>query len=239
MIIWFLMGNLLNQKYTNLLVMAYKTLYNNLGKCICLFYPLFILLLFFITPNLYSQNKGVMLGYKIENGDTLFVDNIAPVYLFNKDNKRRESRAWREYYRTIYNFKKVYPYALKAKVIIQEADSVLANSNFNKREREKYLKEYEKRLFKEFEKPLRSLSYSQGRLLLRLLDRELGLSAYYLIKNYRGGAAAGFWQGVSKLFSSDLKRRYDKFGADKPVEELVEMYHKGVFDYLYYSMFRE
>mgnify|MGYP003321660310 FL=1 len=84
---------------------------------------------------------------------------------------------------------------------------------------------------------MRGLTLSQGKLLLKLLDRELGQTSFYVIKNYRGGAAAGFWQGIAKLFGSDLKKPYDKFGEDKVVEELVQMYHNGVFDYLYYSMF--
>jgi hypothetical protein len=137
----------------------------------------------------------------------------------------------------VYNFKKTYPYALKAKEIIQDADSTLKYSNFTAKEREKYLKAYEKRLFKEFEKPLRSMSINQGKMLLKLIEREVGLSGFYLIRRYRGGAAAGFWQGIAKLFGSDLKRQYDKFGEDKLLEELVQMYQAGTFDYLYYSMF--
>lgn len=186
-----------------------------------------------------SDKKGYLIGYKIENGDTLYVDKIAPVYVFNRPQKWRKSRQWRDYYRTVYNFKKVYPYALIAKTIIQDADSTLLHSKFTKREREKYLKGYEKRLFREFEKPLKNLSFSQGKLLLKLLDRELGRTSYSVIKNYRGGFTAGFWQGIAKLFGSDLKKPYDKFGEDKLLEELVVMYQQNSFDYLYYSMFRE
>ena len=58
-------------------------------------------------------------------------------------------------------------------------------------------------------------------------------------KGYKGGITAGFWQGVAKLFGSDLKKPYDKYGEDKNVEELVEMYHQGTFDFLYYSMFNK
>lgn len=184
-----------------------------------------------------SGKKGVAIGYKIENGDTLYVDKIVPLYVFNRPDNWRKSRQWREYYRTVYNFKKVYPYALKAKTIILDADSTLAHSDFSRKEREKYLKAYEKKLFREFEKPLRGLTFSQGKLLLKLLDRELGRTSYYVIKNYRGGFAAGFWQGIAKLFGSDLKKPYDKFGEDKPVEELVILYQQNAFDYLYYSMF--
>lgn len=199
---------------------------------------------FFSPDSAFAQEtpparKEVLIGYKIEHGDTLYVDKISPVYVFNRPNNWKKSREWRTYYRTVYNFKKVYPYALKAKEIIQEADSILLHTKFSKREREKYLKTYEKRLFKEFEKPLKNLSINQGKLLLRLLDRELGQTSFYIIKNYRGGFAAGFWQGVAKLFGSDLKRPYDKFGEDKMIEELVLLYQQNAFDYLYYSMFRE
>ena len=201
--------------------------------------------MFFADNTLYAQSlkkvpqeKGYNIGIKIDKNDTLYVDKIAPVYVFNLE-KGKKSKNWREYYRTVWNFKKVYPYALKAKSIMQDADSTLKNSNFTKREKEQFLKEYQKKLFREFEKPLKNLSINQGKLLLRLLDRELGQTSFYVIKNYRGGAAAGFWQGIAKLFGSDLKRPYDRFGEDKEVEELVQMYHHGTFYYLYYSMFAE
>ncbi len=198
-----------------------------------------VVLALHLQPKAYAQTpKGVLIGYTIDNnGDTLYVDKLNSLYVFNRPNKWKESKQWRQYYRTVYNFKKTYPYALKAKLIIMDADSTLAHSNFTPRQREKYLKEYEKRLFKEFEQPLRGLTFTQGRLLLKLLDRELGQTSYYVIKNYRGGAAASFWQGIAKIFGSDLKKPYDKFGEDKIVEELVVMYHQGIFDYLYYSMF--
>lgn len=201
-------------------------------------------LILIAMSNCYAQNnlntkvKGYNIGVKIINDDTLYVDKIAPVYVFNTDRKKK-SKNWREYYRTVWNFNKVYPFALKAKTIMHKADSTLLNSSFTKREKEKFLKEYQKELFKEFEKPLKNLSINQGKLLLRLLDRELGRTSFYVIKNYRGGAAAGFWQGVAKLFGSDLKRPYDRFGEDKEVEELVQMYQNGTFYYLYYSLFRE
>ncbi len=204
-------------------------------------YVLFIIILAISKQGntLYAQKpNAITIGYKIDsNGDTLYVDKLNSLYVFNRPENWKKSREWRQYYRTVYNFKKTYPYALKAKEIIKDADSTLANSNFTRRQREKYLREYEKRLFKEFEKPLKSLSFSQGRLLLKLLDRELGQTSFYVIKNYRGGIAAGFWQGIAKLFGSDLKKPYDRFGEDKVVEELVQLYHQGAFDYLYYSMF--
>lgn len=198
-----------------------------------------ILLLFSLMYASFAngQKPGVPIGYELVGKDTLYVDKIKELHVFNRPESWKKSREWRKFYRTVYNFAKVYPYALKAKAIMRDADSTLANSNFTRGEREKYIKGYEKRLFKEFEKPLRSLSINQGKMLLKLIDREAGISSYYAIKNYKGGAAAGFWQGVAKLFGSDLKKKYDMFGEDRILEELVKMYKDGSFWFLYHSMF--
>ena len=199
----------------------------------------YVLLLFaMVLCNIsHGQKPGYAIGYEIVDGDTLYVDKIRPAYIYNRPDRVRESKEWRKFYRTVHNFAKVYPYALKAKEIMQDADSTIARSNFTPKERDKYIKEYEKRLFREFEKPLRNLTITQGKLLLKLMDREMGISSYYVIRNYKGGAAAGFWQGVAKLFGSDLKKQYDRFGEDKLIEELREMYHDGRFWFLYHSIF--
>ena len=196
--------------------------------------PLFYLMYCNFTM---GQKPGYAIGYEIVDGDTLYVDKISPAYVYNRPERVKQSKEWRKFYRTVYNFGKVYPYALKAKEIMQDADSTIAHSNFTPKEREKYIKEYEKRLFREFEKPLRKLTITQGKLLLKLMDREMGISSFYVIKNYRGGAAAGFWQGIAKLFGSDLKKQYDRFGEDKMIEDLRQMYHDGRFWFLYHSLF--
>ena len=201
-----------------------------------LIFPLFV---FFCSNILQGQDKRITMGYTIEKGDTVYVEKIKPVYIFNRPSSWKQNREWRRYYRTVYNFAKAYPYALKACEIMKDADSTIAHSNFTRREKENYIKAYEKRLFKEFEKPLKKLSINQGKLLLKLIDREAGISSYQAIRNYKGGATAGFWQGVARLFGSDLKKKYDNEGEDRRVEELVQMYHDGSFWYLYYSMFSE
>lgn len=178
------------------------------------------------------------MGYTIEpNGDTLYVGTLKPAYIYNRPNNRQKQKQWREYYRTIYNFAKAYPYALLARQRMDKADSTLAASHFTPKEREKFLAQTERQLFNEFEAPLRKLTISQGRILLRLIDRELGQTTYYIVKGYRGGSTAVFWQGVAKLFGADMKKPYDKYGEDKLLEELVIMYHDGRFYYLYTSLF--
>ena len=201
---------------------------------------LFILLLpilLLLSLPLHAQDKTISMGYKVEQRDTIFQEKLKEVYIFHRPKARIKSRYWRKYYRSVYNFKKTYEYALLAKEMTKKADSVLNSRSFTPREREKYLDQFQKELFKKFEKPLMGLTISQGRMLLKLIDREVGQSSYYIIKSYRGRAASGFWQGIAKLFGSDLKKPYDKFGEEKALEELVIMYHNGTFDYLYFSLF--
>ncbi len=199
---------------------------------------IFSLLLIAFSANIaLSQDKGYMVGYKIEGKDTVYHIKMDGVYMFGWDKTRQKGKEWREFYRLVYNFRKTYPYALIAKQKVSVADSILASKKFSARERERFIKQFENDLFKEFEKPLRKMTFSQGRLLLKLIDREIGQSSFYIIKNYRGGTAAGFWQGIARIFGSDLKKPYDKFGEDKLTEELVQMYHRGTFEYLYHSIF--
>ena len=192
---------------------------------------------FTLSPALFAQNNGNMMGYRVEGNDTVYVGRFNEVNIYRWKENTKKSKEWREYYRLVYNFKKTYPYALIAKQKVSYVDSVLAHSSMKKAEQEKFMKKFEKDLFSEFEKPLRNMTFSQGRLLLRLIDREIGQTSFYLIRDYKSGIAAGFWQGVAKIFGADLKKPYDKFGEDKLTEELVYMYHRGTFDYLYYSMF--
>ncbi|MDP3437459.1 MAG: DUF4294 domain-containing protein, partial [Bacteroidales bacterium] len=165
-------------------------------------YTLTLIPALFLQSNLFSQEKGFSTGYKIEGRDTIYYMNLSEVYLFSWDNKRKKDKEWREFYRLVYNFRKTYPYALIAKEKINEADSALTSQRLSKRDRERFIQQFELELFHEFEKPLRKMTFSQGKLLLKLIDREIGQSSYYIIKNYRGGAAAGFWQGIAKIFGS-------------------------------------
>lgn len=181
--------------------------------------------------------SGYVMGYTVENGDTIYIDRIQPAYALNKPVYDLKKKEWRKFYKLIYNFKKTYPYALQAKKAAQQVDSIVAAEHMSGREQDEYVKAFEKKLFKEFEKPLRNLTVTQGRLLMKLIDREMGLTTFYVIKNYRGRFKAFMWQGVARLFGSNLKTPYDRFGKDKKVEELVKMWEAGTFDPLYYSIF--
>jgi hypothetical protein len=183
-----------------------------------------------------AAQQGFVVGYKIEQGDTVYQMQLREIVVFPRPTFKSEKME-REYQRLVYNFRKVYPYALTARQRLHEMDSVVALIPTEK-QRAAYLKQKEKELFKEFAAPLKKLTYSQGRLLLRLIDREVGQTSYYLIKDLRGSFVAFFWQGIAKFFGADLKKPYDKYGEDKPIEDMIKMYHGGTFDLYYYQVFK-
>ena len=83
------------------------------------------------------------------------------------------------------------------------------------------------------------MTISQGAVLLKLIDRETGQSSYSIIKEYKNGIAAAFWQRIAKMFKNDLKSQYDPEGEDKDLEELVQHWKAGTLRRLYYSIFWE
>jgi hypothetical protein len=172
----------------------------------------------------------------IEYGDTLYQLSLPPVYVFAFPKLKENSKEWKEYRKLVYNFRKVYPYALLAKQQTDAMEAELAALS-SKKEREVLVKKYEKNLFVKFEQPIRKLTFSQGKLLLKLVDREVGQTSYYVIKDLKGGFTAFFWQGIARFFGANLKKPYDKYGEDRKVEELVKLYQDGSFDWLYFQLF--
>lgn len=168
-----------------------------------------------------------------ENGDTVYIDELEQLTVVAD----RKGRQWRKYYRLVHNFAKTYPYALLAQEMLLEADSTITADELRRGKRNRYINILQKELFETFEKPLRNLTITQGKLLLRLIDRQTGITPYEIIVNYKSKAAAGFWQGIAKLFGSDMKKPYDPEGEDKETEELVQIYQKGEFRKLYRSIF--
>ena len=180
-------------------------------------------------------NSG-KLAYFIEGEDTIYYDTITASKVYSRLPKQK-GKEWRQYYRLVHNFSKSYPYALVAKKLVVEADSTIAADRLKGAKREKYISSVQKELFEVFEGQMRQLTVSQGALIMKLVDREVGKSSYNIIKGYKSGITAGFWQGIAKIFGSDLKKPYDPEGEDKEVEELVKIWEDGDFNALYFSLF--
>lgn len=189
-------------------------------------YSSFLIVLLTCTTTFAQESNFHVLRSKIVDGDTLpnvILDEVTvvPPWKFRSEKERRS------YGRLLVNIKKTLPYARLAGVQLQVINDSLMHIKGDK-ERRQYLRVAEKELFSEFEAPLRKLTFSQGRMLIRLIDRETGSTSYNLIKEYKGGVPAFFWQGIARLFGANLKDEYDPSKEDKMVEHIITLIDNGV-----------
>ena len=182
-----------------------------------------------------AQDNGGVLGYTVKGRDTIFVDELPPARIHPKQTMSK--REWVDYYKRVHNFSKAYPYALVVSRVIKSTDSLFVAEHYTKRQKDKYLQKMKDQVLNDFEPLMRQLTLKQGLMMIRLIDRECGLTPYYILKDYFGGMTAGFWQGVAKMMKGNLKQPYDKYGEDKDLEELVGIWQKGEFDALYEWVF--
>ncbi len=169
--------------------------------------------------------KGILARTVVYEGDTIPYFVLPPVtcyadYTFNNPRKKA---AWD---RMKYNVKKVYPYAILAAAKLKEYDVLLAQFS-NENEKKRYMKLAEKQLKKEFGAELKQLTITQGRILIKLVDRETGKTSYDLVKDMRGSVSAFMWQSLALMFDSSLKEEYDAEGEDKAIEYAIKMIENG------------
>ena len=183
-------------------------------------YLLFFLLIPFTALAQSPVNQGTIRGDTIsqEKDSTLHFD-LKPIDIF-PDKKDMSPRQFREYTLLELKVKKVYPIAKVAAIKLAEYNRVYSSFK-TERERRRYVKGVEKELFKEYEDELRTMRVSEGRILIKLLDRETGNSSFEIIKEFKGGFSAFFWQSVAKLFGHDLKSQYDPIMEDRLIEYII------------------
>ncbi|MFT5748901.1 MAG: hypothetical protein ACI93S_000148 [Ancylomarina sp.] len=140
--------------------------------------------------------------------------------------KRKHYRSTRRYWRTIRNIRIVYPYAEMANQTIDDLNKELEFVS-SKRERRKLIRREYKGLMKVYKKPMMKLKISQGKLLMKLIDRETGNSSYKHLKELKGSTTAFFWQAIASMFGTSLKSKYQPEGKDWMVEEILERMKKG------------
>ena len=185
-----------------------------------------------------GKSSGGNMRMMVQNGDTTYLDRLPAVYIVGR-GKFTSDKQLRQYYKLVWRFARVYPYAQASKVLKEEIDSTLNAEHYGSFRKSRYISAIQKELFRDFEGSLRQMTIQQGAVLLKLIDRETGITPYEIIKNYKSGAAAVFWQGVAKIFENDLKSSYDPAGADAPLEEMVQAWQRGEFRDLYWSIFWE
>ena len=187
---------------------------------------LHIFLLLAVGMNMFAAKQYMdSCMIRIENGDTLYMAWLHDVWVYPPmkfKNKRQEKFYWR----TVRDVKKCLPYAKMITEDMKYADAELAKLPDDK-SRRKWWKNYEKTLFKKYEKDFRGMYASQGMMLMKLMDRETDRTSYELIKQYKGKAAANWWQLVAKLFKNDLKEEYDAADKDKIIERVINLVEAG------------
>ena len=149
---------------------------------------------------------------------------IKEVTINARPSRARRSE-YRQYERLISNIKKVYPYALMVREKLTQVNEEL--KNIPDKERKRYLKEVEKDVFGEYEDDIRDMTISQGRILIKLIDRETQNTSYMLIREYRGKFSAAFWQGIARFFGTNLKEEYDPYGEDALIEAIIKEIDAG------------
>jgi len=153
------------------------------------------------------------------NGDTMEAKTLFAVDVYARvSNANKEMRAKMTRLRNAIIV--TYPYAMRSGLILNEMNVVLAGIT-EKSARKDYIKTREKELKKEFTDPLSNLSIYQGRVLMKLINRQTGNNCYDIIKEYKGGLTARLYQTVAFFFSSNLKQPYDASGEDHEIEMIL------------------
>ena len=159
------------------------------------------------------------------DGETLPEIEIEDAVITGKRTFSDRFQAWR-YQRLVYNVKRVYPYSIVVRDRLYEVNRYLVTVPDDKKRKE-YLRQLEKEVFKEYEDDMRKMTITQGRILIKLIDRETSNTSYDLIRQYRSGVTATFWQGIARIFGTNLKDRYDPTGDDYIIERIIHEIEMG------------
>ncbi len=149
--------------------------------------------------------NGEVVLERIADGDTLLIDELEGITIsiprtFENNDELRRYQRYRQY------ANKVYPYAVESIKIFRQMHS--ATEEMKNRDRKKYIRKLRRDLKDEFKDPLKNLSRTQGKILVKMIERELDTPMYFLLKELQGGFSASKWQTVGKLYGYDLKEGY-------------------------------
>ncbi|NOU17245.1 MAG: DUF4294 domain-containing protein [Bacteroidales bacterium] len=189
-----------------------------------------LILLFILTANIsacLAQQTVVIDGLTIPSTriiDGKLVPNwLIPEIVVFPTRTFKTNRDYRQYQKIIRNIKIVYPYARIARIKLSEMNEQLQLLTA-KRDKEEFINQAEKEIREQFEGQLTQLTVSQGKLLIKLIDRETGKTSYELVRELKGKFSAGFWQAIARIFGSNLKAEFDSEGEDKMLNELIVLY---------------
>lgn len=169
--------------------------------------------------------NGNLVPTCIYKGDTIPYIQLRNTYIF-PELRFRNKKEQLEYYRLIRNVKKTLPIARIINRTILETYEYMETLP-NKKAKEKHLKRVEKGLKEQYTPMMKKLTFSQGKLLIKLVDRECNQSSYELVKAFMGPFKAGFYQTFATLFGASLKKEYNPNDADRLTERVIVLVENG------------
>ena len=182
-----------------------------------------LLLIAFVVPSALAQRRSRGFWHQewtVDKGDTIPLVHILPI------RKYARKPDMRRYQRLIRQVKKCYPLAKQARIEMEKMERQLLAVK-DKKEQEKLAKELQKQLIKQYTPVILKMTISEGKVLLKLIDRETEYTAFQIIKDFRGGFVAGFWQMFAKMFGNNLKLEYEPETKDRVLEQIVTYYEMG------------
>jgi hypothetical protein len=160
----------------------------------------------------------------VYEGDTIVMAYLH-TFMVVEERVFKSAKDEKKYRKLVRDVKKAYPYAKLAGERLNNYNKMLEGKS--EVEKKILMKEVEKSLKKEFRKDLENMTLSQGKILLKLIDRETGQTSFNLIKDFRGSVPAFFWQSLGSIFEVDLKTNYQPDGDDKEIENIVLLIQRG------------
>lgn len=181
-----------------------------------------------------SSSQGILNPHDAEgyhcsaivvDGDTIPVIYYDEIYIWGNKSFRNsaESKQWE---RLVRNVKKTYPYAKLAGIKFNEYNVKMADVKSEKVKKD-MMKQAEAELEAQFGGELKELTNTQGKILLKLIDRQTSNCSYDIVKEFRGRFRAFFYQSFARIFGYNLKVKYDPLGADADIERIVLMIENG------------
>ena len=168
----------------------------------------------------------VKVGKVLEGGDSIQYMEMNNVYVFPKKTFT-SAKAKKKYDRMVYNVKRVLPLAKEARAVMIETYEYIQTLP-SKKERDAHLKYVEKSVKKEYTPRIKKLTFSQGKILIKLIYRECNSTSYDIIKAFLGPLRATFWQAFASMFGASLKKDFDPNNEeDRETERIVLLVEAG------------
>jgi len=178
-----------------------------------------------VSPAQWPQNLQIVQG-ELAGKDTIPHIDIPEVEIYPKKVFKNKSEE-QQYWRMVMRVKKVLPYAKEAALLLRKYEMEVPAGAKGK-DRRVYVRRAEEELMNKYGPTLKNMSINDGRVLIKLIDRETHKASYELIQELKGGVPAVFWQGVARVFGNNLKTKYDPYGEDRQMEIIVQYIEMGI-----------